>query len=818
MAVGNAPRPMSAVTAAGFSVNPLATETTKSVFDDLPKDGVVDSVDKKAEGIELTIFKLLRDGMQAAAARDFATALGRIREAIKLERDLKAFRTNTGTGDQINKDLTICVWMHMAQVQARAGQLDQALQTFEKLVKNTDHQSAAQIRLQMGRILYTQGNYPAAIRNYRMALDQAPPEYARLRQSIARQLALANTKQQKWQDAIDTIEENLVKSFSLADSKGNDQGWQNPYAVASKFEPLFTLIVCYFAMGNQSMMLDAFTRLVDSSILVGDHPDSLDLDDMLSESFGRQALLSDGADGGGGGSTDEELDELSRHNAALRHEQRRRILLAARLLAPVVTWQEIQGYEKLSAILKERGHHGMALQLQMSKALSLLRHNEFDAATRCMQAVDQEGLESALALGINVPQSVLQKSRNLSLAAQAVVSQTLERDYKILGINPADLAAGHDAGASDGAARAAAGDYDAAAMPEGDHGNKQPYATFVPRGVHTNISFVYYLRGDYENALSHSQIALEIDPYDSFARVNLGCTLARLNRWDAGLKEFREASQINSDCLQAVYNAGLVHHREQNYGEACECFQRVATRLPAYTDAVFMHAECLARLARVDQAVALLTGLQNSYAQLKAQDPGILVRLGELYMVSGDESQAAHCFREAHRLTPYDVDIISWLGAHYIRNELYEQARACFERAAHVEAGTPKWLLMIAACLRKTNQLREAATEYRRILRLFPAEAEAMRHLVSILTKLGNVTETEEWAAKLERLSAHQPAGAPTNTDADMQVMAQRHGNASAKPRSTERQAIEDKPADAEDADIFGNMDIAGELLMEGQD
>lgn len=33
--------------------------------------------------------------------------------------------------------------------------------------------------------------------------------------------------------------------------------------------------------------------------------------------------------------------------------------------------------------------------------------------------------------------------------------------------------------------------------------NSIPYATFVPRGVHTNIAFIQYLKGDYEAAYSH---------------------------------------------------------------------------------------------------------------------------------------------------------------------------------------------------------------------------------------------------------------------------------------------------------------------------
>jgi len=79
--------------------------------------------------------------------------------------------------------------------------------------------------------------------------------------------------------------------------------------------------------------------------------------------------------------------------------------------------------------------------------------------------------------------------------------------------------------------------------------NKMPYATFVPRGVHTNIAFIQYLKGDNEAALMHAQTAILTDPFDAFAKVNLGCTLAALNKQDEALKEFNDAAEVNPDCL-----------------------------------------------------------------------------------------------------------------------------------------------------------------------------------------------------------------------------------------------------------------------------
>lgn len=226
-----------------------------------------------------------------------------------------------------------------------AGQLDQALLKYEKIVKQVEKQQAAEIRMLMGNIHMMKKNYVNAVREYRKALDLAPPEYARLRQKISRQLALASTHLDKWQDAIDTVEENLITSVALMNSKNQELDRQNVYALTTKFDPIFTLLICYYALGNQKMMLDTFKRLIDACQIFGDNPDQL---------FGNEEdnfYLPEPTAG-----SDDELDSLSRYNSVQRHEQKNKLLMAARLIAPAVCANELLGFEKLSEMLREKGH------------------------------------------------------------------------------------------------------------------------------------------------------------------------------------------------------------------------------------------------------------------------------------------------------------------------------------------------------------------------------------------------------------------------------------------------------------------------------
>jgi intraflagellar transport protein 88 len=72
-------------------------------------------------------------------------------------------------------------------------------------------------------------------------------------------------------------------------------------------------------------------------------------------------------------------------------------------------------------------------------------------------------------------------------------------------------------------------------------------------------------------------------------------------------------------------------------------------------------------------------------------DPGILSRLGNIFIKDGDRGQAFHYYSESYRYYPSNIDVATWIGAYYIECEMYEQAVPYFERAALIEPKQVKW-------------------------------------------------------------------------------------------------------------------------------
>jgi len=83
-----------------------------------------------------------------------------------------------------------------------------------------------------------------------------------------------------------------------------------------------------------------------------------------------------------------------------------------------------------------------------------------------------------------------------------------------------------------------------------------------------NISFLYFLENDFKNAEHFADLAIQHDRYNSKALVNKGNTLFVNEEFDRAKEFFLEAIGVEADCIEAIYNLGLVYKRLGYYNES----------------------------------------------------------------------------------------------------------------------------------------------------------------------------------------------------------------------------------------------------------
>ncbi|TNN60904.1 Intraflagellar transport protein 88 [Liparis tanakae] len=186
----------------------------------------------------------------------------------------------------------------------------------------------------------------------------------------------------------------------------------------------------------------------------------------------------------------------------------------------------------------------------------------------------------------------------------------------------------------------------------------------VKSAAATNLSFLYFLEKDYDQADRYADLAVTADRYNPAAIINKANTMFVKQDYEKAGELYKEALRNDSSCTEALYNLGLSYKALNRLEEALDCFLKLHAILRNSAQAI----EWLLQVLSVTHT-----------------DPRALAKLGELYDGEGDKSQAFQYYYESFRYFPSNIEVIEWLGAYYIETQFCEKAILYFERATLIQ-------------------------------------------------------------------------------------------------------------------------------------
>jgi len=210
---------------------------------------------------------------------------------------------------------------------------------------------------------------------------------------------------------------------------------------------------------------------------------------------------------------------------------------------------------------------------------------------------------------------------------------------------------------------------------------------------------------------------------------------------------YQEAMGAEADCLEAIYNLGVVNKRLGETPSALGLFEKLQI-IPNSVEVMWQIADLFDASSQSRSAIKWFKILSARVPT----DPSVLARIGNIYLKDDDEAQAFHYHQESYRYFPVNMNVISWLGAYFVKNEMYEKAVTYFERAAQIQPQEVKWKLMVASCHRRSGDYALAFEIYRAIHADFPDNIECLRYLVHICDDLGNKDQSHDYVVKLRNV------------------------------------------------------------------
>ncbi|CAM9656365.1 unnamed protein product [Laminaria digitata] len=273
----------------------------------------------------------------------------------------------------------------------------------------------------------------------------------------------------------------------------------------------------------------------------------------------------------------------------------------------------------------------------------------------------------------------------------------------------------------------------------------------------TNLAFIYFLEGEFKSADLYADMAIRHNRYNAKALVNKGNCLFMSKEYGRAKEIFLEAIGVEVDCVEAIYNLGLVNMHLGLPGDSLQAFEKLHTIIPNNTEVIYHIANLYeVHMENLPQASKWF----NILLARVPSDPGILSRMGHIANKEDDDSQAYFYHKESYRHYPVNLDVISWLGVWYVKSELYEKAIHYFETAAQIQPTEVKWRLMVTSCFRRMGNYQMALELYEKIHIDYPENLECLRYLVAICRD--HDRPFQQYQHKLARLDRGTPARGPS--------------------------------------------------------
>merc|ERR1719161_1220792 len=269
----------------------------------------------------------------------------------------------------------------------------------------------------------------------------------------------------------------------------------------------------------------------------------------------------------------------------------------------------------------------------------------------------------------------------------------------------------------------------------------------------TNLSFLYFLEADHANAEKYADIAVKADRYNARALVNKANCMFMIDEFERAREIYLEAVGVSADCLEAIYNLGLVNMHIGKYQEALLAFDKLHSITTGNCEVLWQLGDIHEKLGNTAKAFEWFSLLVTS-PNGRPTDPGVLARLANLFNKGGDETSAFHYHLESYRYWPVDMNVITWLGIYYVKQEMYEAAIPYFQSAAQIEPNEVKWRLMVASCYRRMGSYPQALKLYEDIHRKHPNDIECVRYLITICKEMK--LKYDHYALHLRKLERAQ--------------------------------------------------------------
>ena len=268
--------------------------------------------------------------------------------------------------------------------------------------------------------------------------------------------------------------------------------------------------------------------------------------------------------------------------------------------------------------------------------------------------------------------------------------------------------------------------------------------------VYVTLGIIHTGTGDYDQAVSNLQRALQLDPLNADAYKELAKAYEKLGKLNQAESTYLNAIVVRPNYWAAHNDLGAFYFRQGHYAQAEKEFQTVVELTPD-------NARGYSSLGAVAYEQKRYDTAEKMYQKSVALKPtsAAYKNLGALYFTQGRYEDAARCFQTAVQMN--DLDSGAWhnLAAAYQWSDKPNEARAAFQRTAELDEiqlrtnpRDTQVLIELADAYSMLNLTQRARELLDRALALGPTDVSDMFQIAVVYEQCGDRQQALTYLAR----------------------------------------------------------------------
>jgi protein O-mannosyl-transferase len=248
--------------------------------------------------------------------------------------------------------------------------------------------------------------------------------------------------------------------------------------------------------------------------------------------------------------------------------------------------------------------------------------------------------------------------------------------------------------------------------------------------AHVNLSVVLLKQGRLDEAMTHCQIALQINPNFAEAHNNLGLLLVRKGRYDEAITQYHIALGIEPQDAGMRFNLGTALAKSGKLDEAVTQYQIALRIRPDNADGHNNLATAFGQMGKLDEEI----GQYQIALQINPNDAKGRLTLGSLLLQKGRVDEAINQFQKSLQIKPDDANVQVNLGGAYLQEGKMDEAIVHYQRALQISPNYAEVHNNLGLLLLNSGKMEEASAHFQKAVQLAPNNPQVLKTVAWVLS------------------------------------------------------------------------------------